>query len=376
VALTHRERFRAVLSGEQPDRPLVDLGGRVASISTPAYLALKAFMGFGDTLTGETLTLLNTINQFDERILENLHIPFRRLFLKPAADFRITYDQDGCFKDEWGVGYRPMGPHNERIGHPLAQSSLEDLNHFSWPDPSDPGRVMELADEARRLYRETGYCLVAGHISAGIFQDCWNLRGMARFMEDLAVDTEFAHALLQKVTDVHIGMWRFFLNEVGPYVDMVETADDLGGQTGTLISPHMYRQMIKPYHALLNSFIRSQTNAPILFHSCGAILPLIDDLIDIGVDILNPLQPLPGRMDPEILYHRYGDKLLFHGGLDVQSLLLTRTHEEVRCHVLRYLEVFGPTRYIMAPANTVLPGSLPHNLVEAYKTAYDFEWDH
>jgi uroporphyrinogen decarboxylase len=372
VALTHRDRFKAVLSGEKPDRPLVDFGGRVASISTPAYLALKKYLGFGDSLVGETRTLLNTIGQFDERILETFNIPFRRLFLHPAAGFSVVYGPDGSFKDEWGVGYQPMGPHNERIGHPLARARLEDLNHFPWPDPFDPGRVAGLMYEARRLYLETDYCLVAGHISAGIFQDCWNLRGMGRFMEDLALDPDFAHALLQRVTQIHIGMWKCFLDAVGPYVDMIETADDLGGQAGLLISPNMYRQMIKPYHAALNSVIRAQTRAPIFFHSCGAILPLIDDLIDIGVNILNPIQPLPGKMDPDMLFQRYGDRLFFHGGLDVQSLLLTGTPNDVRRHVRRYLEVLSPHRYIMAPANTVLPGSLPQNLAAAYQAAYDF----
>lgn len=366
---SQRERFRAVLSGETPDRPLVDLGGRVASISTPAYLALKAHLGLGEQLVDESVTLLNTIGRFDERILEAFEVPFRRVYLRPAAAFRVVYAGDGSFKDEWGVGYRPMGPHNERVGHPLADASLDDLEAFPWPDPDDPGRVDGLAGEARRLYDETGYCLVAGHISAGIFQDCWNLRGMARFLEDMALHPEFAQALLSRVTAIHIGMWACFLEAVGEYVDIVETADDLGGQSGPLISPKMYRELIKPHHATLNEAIRSRTRARILYHSCGAIMPLIDDLIEIGVDILNPIQPLPGLMDPETLQRRYGDRLLFHGGLDVQKLLLTGTPGQVRQHVQRYLAAFGRGRYIMAPANTVLPGTPPENLVAAYQAA-------
>lgn len=369
MVLSHRERFHAVLAGEQPDRPLVDLGGRVASLSAPAYLSLKRYLGFGEDLVDETLTLLNTIGRFDERILEAFDVPFRRLFLRPAAGFNLIYAPDGSFTDEWGVGYRPMGPHNERVGHPLAQADLEDLDSFDWPDPHDPGRIDGLADEARKLHRETNYCLIAGHISAGIFQDCWNLRGMARFMEDLAINPDFAEALLKRVTSIHTGMWECFLGAAGPYVDMVETADDLGGQNSLLISPGMYRRLIKPCHAALNSTIRSMSQARILYHSCGAIMPLIGDLIEIGVDILNPLQPLPGLMDPEMLHRRYGDRLLFHGGLDVQELLITGTPGQVRQHVQRYFEALGPRNYIMAPANTVLPGARPENLVAAYQAA-------
>jgi uroporphyrinogen decarboxylase len=373
VGMTNREQFYAVLSGEKPDRPLVDLGGRVASMSKPAYLQLKTYLGMGDGLAEETVTFLNTIGCFDERILQLFQVPFRRLFLHPAAGFQLEVAKDGSFKDEWGVGYQPIGSHNERTGHPLAQANLEDLEHYSWPDPNDPGRTAGLADEARRITETGGYCLAAGHISAGIFQDCWNLRGMARFMEDLARDQEFACALLDKVTAVHIGMWERFLEAVGTYVDMVETADDLGGQLGPLVSPVMYRKIIKPYHAALNEAIRLFTKAPIFFHSCGAILPLIDDLVEIGVNILNPIQPLPGLMDPELLARRYGDRLVFHGGLDVQSLLIDGESSQVRRHVQRYLHALGTNRYIMAPANTILVGAKPENIIAAFRAAAEYQ---
>jgi uroporphyrinogen decarboxylase len=373
VGMTNREQFYAVLSGEKPDRPLVDLGGRVASMSKPAYLQLKTYLGMGDGLAEENVTLLNTIGRFDERILQHFQVPFRRLFLRPAAGFQLEVAEDGSFKDEWGVGYQPIDSYNERTGHPLAQAKLEDLEHYSWPDPNDPERTAGLADEARRLSETGCYCLAAGHISAGIFQDCWNLRGMARFMEDLALDPEFACALLDKVTAVHIGMWEQFLEAVGPYVDMVETADDLGGQLGPLVSPVMYRKIIKPYHAALNEAIRLFTKAPIFFHSCGAILPLIDDLVEIGVNILNPIQPLPGLMDPELLARRYGDRLVFHGGLDVQSLLIDGDSSQVRRHVQRYLRALSTNRYIMAPANTILVGAKPENIIAAFRAAAEYQ---
>lgn len=369
MPLTHRERVRSMLSGEHPDRPVVDLGGRVASLCTPAYLALKAHLGFGAELVDETVTLLNTIGHLDERILQFFDVPFRRIYLRPPSSFRLEYAEDGSFSDEWGVKYIPRGPYNERVGHPLAEATLADLDRFPWPNPEEPGRVEGLAVEVRRLVAETDYSLVAGHISAGVFQDCWNLRGMAQFFEDMALNRDFAEALLDRVLAVHVGMWQHFLDAVGDCVDMVETADDLGGQAGPLISPAMYRDLIKPRHAALNAAIRGRTRAKILFHSCGAIAPLIDDLIDVGVDILNPIQPLPGRMDPETLGQRYGGRLIFHGGLDVQSLLLNGTPDQVRAHVRRYLAALGPERFIPAPANSVQPGTPPENLVAAYEAA-------
>ena len=372
MALTGRERVRAVLSGERPDRPVVDLGGRVASLSTPAYLDLKAHLGCGSSLTGESVSLLNTIGRFDERVLQRLDVPFRRVYLRPPSTFELAPAGDGSFRDEWGVGYRPVGPYNERVGHPLAAAGLADLDRFPWPDPHDPARVEGVAEEARRLYEESRCSLVAGAISAGIFQDCWNLRGMARFFEDLVLDRDFAEALLDRVLAVHVALWEHFLDAVGEHVDMVETADDLGAQTGLLISPRTYRDLIKPRHAALNAAIRGRTKARIFFHSCGAIMPLIDDLIEIGVDVLNPIQPLPGLMDPEGLKERFGGRLIFHGGLDVQTILPTGTLSQVGAEVRRYLDVLGPEGYIMAPANSVQPGTPPRNIVAAYEAARNF----
>ena len=296
-------------------------------------------------------------------------VPFRRVYLRPAAAFELVRAEDGSFHDEWGVGYRPKGPYNERVGHPLAQATLHDLDHFPWPEPYDPGRVEGLAEEARTLFQTTDYSLVAGAISAGVFQDCWNLRGMERFFVDMAQDRDFAEALLDRVLLVHTGLWENFLKAVGPYVDMVETADDLGGSTGPMISPRMYRDLIKPRHAALNATIRKYTQAKIFYHSCGAILPLIDDLIEIGVDVLNPIQPLPGLMDPETLRERFGGRLTFHGGLDVQTLLPSGTPDEVADHVRRYFEILGAENYIMAPTNSVQPGTPPENVAVAYATA-------
>jgi uroporphyrinogen decarboxylase len=371
MPLTHRERVELVLSGERPDRPVVDLGGRVASLSTPAYLDLKAHLGLGRALEGETITMLNTVGRIDERVLERFGVSLRRLYLRPGSTFELKVAEDGSFRDEWGVHYVPQGPYNERVGHPLAGATLDDLDDFPWPDPRDPGRVKGLAEEARRLYEETDYGLAAGHISAGIFQDCWNLRGMAQFLLDMAVDREFAEALLDMVTQVHTGMWEQFLDVVGEYVAVVGTADDLGTQTGLLISPDMYRDLIKPRHAALNETISERTDAKILFHSCGAIMPLVDDLLEIGVEVLNPIQPLPG-MAPEDFHARYGGRLVFHGGLDVQFVLPTGSPRDVRAHVRRYLEALGPDRYMMAPANSVQPGTPPENVVTAFDAALSY----
>ncbi len=370
--MNHRERVNAILSGRKLDKAIVDLGGRVASFCTPAYIELKKYLGFGDNIVSETITFLNTIGEIDQRVLEFFDIPIRRIFLKSASNFQLEILDDGSFFDEWGVKYVPRGFYNERTGHPLAIANINDLQTYSWPDPKEPGRVKNLKEDIIHLYRDTDYAIAAGHISAGIFQDCWNLRGMQKFFEDMISNKDFAIALLNKVAEIHIGLWEVFLNEVGDYIDIVETADDLGSQNGLLISPKMYREMIKPFHMKLNSMIHERTNAKIFFHSCGAIMSLISDIIDTGVDILNPIQPIKGKMDPMELKERFGNRLVFHGGLDVQELLLHASPKEVAAFVKRYYDALGVDHFIMAPTNSIQPGTPPENIVAAYRAAKDF----
>lgn len=364
---THRTRVRHLFSGAQPDRAVVDLGGFVSSFAVEAYLDLKAYLGFGRGWDSETVSAINTIADVDERVLAHFDIPFRRIYPLPPANFKIERKPDGSFKDEWGIELRPMGHYYERGGQPLAQATLADLDDYPWPHGGDPARFEGLREKARYLDKHTPYCLVAGAIWSGIFQECWYLRGMQRFMMDMMLDKKFAQALLDKVTHVHIQLWKAFLEQVGDYVDMVETADDLGGQNGPLLSPALYRELIKPVQARLFQSLRESTNAKIFYHTCGAVMPLLDDLVEIGVQVLNPIQPLPGLMEPEELAERYGDQLVFHGGLDVQKLLPLGNPEQIRAHVQRYYKALGTRRYIMAPANTILPGVPPQNLVAAYE---------
>jgi len=362
---------QCLLENRGTRRALVDLGGRVASFSTPAYLYFKNFLGLGSNLTAEeSVTFLNTIAEINEQILQTTGCLFRRVYLSPPQNFKKNIEADGSFYDEWKVKYEPRGFFNERTQPPLAGAqSITDLAAYPWPDPLDPGRLAGLRERVESLKRKPGIALVAGHISAGIFQDCWNLRGMQNFLEDMVVAPHFAEYLLDKITEIHLGLWDVFLSLVGEYVCMVETADDLGSQKGLLISPKMYRRMIKPRHERLNRHIRSRTRAKILFHSCGAIMPLIGDLIEIGIQILNPIQPLPGLMDPEILSQRFGKDLIFHGGLDVQKLLLEGTPAQIREHVRHYYQTLGVERYIMAPTNSIQPGTPPENIMAAYACA-------
>lgn len=360
-----------VFNKGKPEKAVVDLGGRVASFSKPAYLEFKKYLGMGEELSpNESLTMLNTIGDFEEDVYNLVGCQFRRIFLNSPPPLRLSNSRDESFYDEWGVKYIQRGHFNERTDPPLRNAkSIDELVSFTWPNPGNIQRIKGLEEKIKKLKQDPNITIVAGHVSAGIFQDCWNLRGMQKFLEDMIVNPLFARALMEKVTDIHIGFWNAFLSIVGPDVDIVETADDLGTQTGMLISPRMYREQVKPFHKKLNHAIREKTQAKILFHSCGAVFPVIEDLIEIGVAILNPIQPIEGKMDPCMLKERFGGRLYFHGGLDVQKILLYGTPEEVEKHVKNYFTLLGPENYIMAPTNSIQPGTPPENVLAAYRAA-------
>jgi uroporphyrinogen decarboxylase len=172
------------------------------------------------------------------------------------------------------------------------------------------------------------------------------------------------------VVEVEMAYWKLFLNAVGPYVHIIQRASDLGTQLSPFISPRMYRELLKPVESRIMAYIRSLApKAKLWFHSCGAVSDLIDDFIDIGVEILNPVQPLATGMDSFTLKKRYGDRLCFHGGIDLQEAL-PGSGEDVRREVETRISALGPGGgYILAPANHIQNDTPAENVVLLYEHA-------
>jgi uroporphyrinogen decarboxylase len=191
------------------------------------------------------------------------------------------------------------------------------------------------------------------------------LRGMDRWMMDLAGDPEFAHALLRKVTDLMIASARSYLDVVGPFVDLITISDDLGSQKGPLISPAMYREMVKPYHAELVSAIKEYGKLKIFYHSCGDVYRLLPDLIEAGFDVLNPVQVSAGEMaDTARLKREFGDKLTFCGGVDTRWVMPHGTPDDVRREVRRRIADLAPGGgYIAATVHCIQPDVPPENIL-------------
>ncbi len=364
--MTSRERFLAALSHRQPDRVPVDLMGTAGGLTDHALLQLRSYLG----LQGEPRRFRGgtNVNYYDDQVLEALGVDARRVWMRsPAATLRP--EGDGLARDEWGLHYREVGGLLQRTDPPLAEAGEEDLAGYVWPDARDPARVAGLADEAAALCNDTDYAVVARAPCAGFLDlACW-LRGMEQFMLDLALDPGFARALIGHVRDVELGLYEAYLKAVGPYVQMVETVDDYAGNAGLLISPGAFNEFIAPARRELNQLIRSLApQAAIFLHSDGDLTKLAEPLIACGVEVLNPVQPLPGAPHLQ-LKARYGDRLCFHGGIDTTETLHGTPDEVADAVRQRIAELGGGGGYILAPCNHILDDVRPANIVRLFEAA-------
>ncbi len=217
--------------------------------------------------------------------------------MKSPWKFKVREMPDDSFYDEFNLRWKKASYYYDIVERPLSGISLSDLEHAVWPDPYDKGRVEGLNVEAARLRETTDCAIVADIMCGGPFEQACMLRGYDEFPIDLAADPKFARALLEKITETDIALWDAFLSAVGDKVDVVCQGDDLGTQKGLFISPKMYREFIKPCHKRIYDFIHSKTNAKVFMHSCGSVYDVVPDLIEAGVEILNPLQYTAAKMD-------------------------------------------------------------------------------
>lgn len=367
--MNHRERVLAVLNKKLPDRVPMDLCESASFINDPAYFALKKYLNIeGDV---ESFRKNFTANYYDQRVLQALDIDFRHVWLKPPTGYQNKTYADGTFSDEWGVVYRLLGNERAIVKYPLMDADESDLDKYPWLDPFAPGRAEGLAERARDLYQNTDYAISAhaAH-NYGFFDTAWIMRGFDNFLVDLMINKPFAKHLLGKILDIFLGLHEVYLNEVGPHLQMIAFCEDYGMQNAPFISPALYKEMLQPYHKELFAFIKKKApQVKIMFHSCGAVYPLIPLLIEAGIDILNPIQHTANGMDPLKIKKEFGSEVIFHGGIDVQHAL-AGTVEGVEKEVKSMIDMLGENGgYIVAPANVVAGETPPENIASLYRTA-------
>jgi uroporphyrinogen decarboxylase len=379
--MTARQRVLKALNHQQGDRVPIDLGGFQTGIHRGAYVQLLEHLGLHDDVT-----IMDPVQQLArpcEAMLERFHVDTRYLFVHGPDSFTGSIEQntrDGRLwhdlKDEWGVVWSmpdDQSLYMDISHHPLADASLGDLADYPFPKGNDPTRFTGVRQEALRLRKETPYALCTS-IGGVVYEICWYMRGLERWFTDMIENPAFCEALLDRTLAFWMGYYSEFLKEAGDLIDVVMIGDDLGGQSGPLFSPQFYRQVVKPRQKRLVQHIKSLTPAKVWYHTCGSVMQLIPDLIDNGIDILNPVQISAAGMDPKLLKSRYGDRLVFWGGgIDTQHVLPFASPDEVRKDVQRNLRAFKPGGgYVFNSVHNIQSGVPPKNMVALFDAAYEY----
>ena len=363
--MNSRERVEKTLNHQQPDKVPIDLGGLVTTIEADAYEDLKRYLH----LEMETLVMVRAHVVPDEEILKKFEIDTRYIRPYPTQKWADVNKQDTIL-DSWGIKWhRPKGSYYfDPIKHPLANCSYHELEYYRYPDLWNKEYEKELNSQAESMYKDTDYFLIADSLGVGIFETAWLLRGFENFMIDLILNKDFANKLLDIILEEKKEFFGKFLDVVGPYVGMVMCADDLASQQGPLISPEIYRKMIKPRHNELFSFIKGKVDAKLFYHSCGAVRDLIDDLVDVGVEVLNPIQVSAKNMDTKCLKQEFGEKVVFWGGgCDTQKILPFGTTKEVSAEVKERISDLKPGGgFVFAQVHDIQPDTPPENIIAMY----------
>ena len=381
AALTPRERVLRALNHQAPDRVPIDLGGNQTGIHKIAYRNLIDRLGLREEI--EIMDLVQQLARPSEAVLERLRVDTRYVFAGGAESFKggiVRRERGGRtwqdFTDEFGVTWSMPEdrPYYFDISHsPLAGLSVGEIKAWPFPKGNDPTRFAGLRERALRLRKETPCAVVSG-ISGVVYEICWYMRGLENLMVDLVQQPEAVEAIIDRTLGFWLGWFDLFLKEVGDVVDVVMIGDDLAGQNGPLFSPKIYRSIVKPRQKKLVQFIRSRTQARIWYHTCGSALAYIPELLDNGVDILNPVQISARGMDPARLKAEFGGRLVFWGGgIDSQKVLPFASPAEVREHVRRNLEAFKPGGgYVFNNVHNIQADVPADNVLAMYDAAYEF----
>jgi uroporphyrinogen decarboxylase len=378
--MTPRERVLAAIHHEQPDRVPIVLGASNATgMKMRPYRRLKDLLG----IRAEDRYLygwpeLGTADP-DEDTLQRLHSDVRGVHDRLPADVyernRSRPPHEPRF-DDWGTGQKEIEPGVWFPGiHPLAEAqAIDALERYPWPDMDDPSRVAHVREHARRLAQENRYAILATPWLLFPLERAFALQGMDKFLLNLALYPEFAQALLTRIAELCKRLMGHFLAELGDNVDIIKIGDDLGTQESLLISPKMYRRMLKPIHADYIAFIKQRSHAKVFFHTDGDVFDLVEDFIEIGVDILNPIQTSAGKMaNLAELKQRYGSHICFCGAIDTQRILPYGSPQEVRREVRRVIELLGPSGgYLLAAVHTIMDETPPENILAMVEAVDEF----
>ncbi len=399
--MNHRERVLAALRHEEPDQVPIDFGATVDStIMATAYQELRQELGLGSSLT-RVLDIAQQTAVIEDDVRQAMGVDLAPVFDEPRewrigtladgspaempAKFRPQLQADGSrivVDREGNVVFKmpKRGHYFDPVHAPLANVTgigdldehIDDITHYDTPSHLDKS-YEERAREVKALRGNTDYALV-GFFGGHILQAGQVLRGWEEFLMDLLKNKSFAHALMERLTEAHLERFERYAATIAPHVDVIQFEEDLGMQDRPLMSPEVYREMIKPYHQKLFAFAKSCSDAYLLLHTDGAVAPFIPDFIEMGIDAINPVQVSAAGMDSKFLKREFGRDITFWGaGCDSQVVLPFGSPQEVEDEVKRRIDDLAPGGgFVFAPIHNVQAGVPTENAVTMFRTAQEY----
>ncbi len=375
-----RQRLLTALDHREPDHAPFDLGStQITGIHIIAYRRLRQALG----LPATEPELCDSIQQLalpEEDLLQRLQVDTRGLYPLNSHNWGVVEEDAGDhwrYRDEWGITHvRPKqdGLYYSIREVPIPNPTPEAIRRHPWPDMGAAWRIDGLRKQAER-YRAEGFAVVLKDAFAGIFEFAQRIVGMEKLLMLMALDASLAGVLFDKLLELKLAYWQTALSELGDVVDVVTYADDYGTQRSQLISPAMFRQQIKPrVRQIFALQAKLAPHAKRFFHSDGNVRPLIPDFIEMGVDILNPVQATAVGMNLAELKQEYGQYLTFWGGgVDTQGVLPLGSPEQVREEVRRNIEILAPGGgYVFNSIHNIQADVPPENIIAMWEAWRDF----
>ncbi len=373
MLMSSKDRIVATIKREEPDRVPLALWGSYYSLNDGVYFNTLKYLHLGGPLPPFRRYMPRNSNYYDDRILDKLDTDVRYVWsgFTDLGGARM----DGNKKDAWGVEWQKSGPNITCVKSPLAGLSIDEVANYNWPDPEHYLDIDLMRDRIVFLKKEYPKHAIAARAvnSYGPFEQAAELRGRENFYMDMVTETKLVQLIVDKCAEVIIRAQEIYLDIVGKDLDFFEVpGDDYGGTQDIMISPVSFDSIFKPaLKKIIDSVKDFNPKLPVAFHSDGAITKIIPGLIEAGVDILNPLEPLP-VMDWAGIKKKYSDDLCFMGGVDLKEALTGKV-EDVEEDVKRCIKTFGEGGgYILTSANHIQVDVPSQNIVALFEAGKKF----
>lgn len=369
ASMTHRERVLAAVDHQETDRTPIDFSGTLATTIVPStYESLKRHLGetHETTIGWKRQQLVLPA----ESILRRFDVDTRPLKLGDYDGGKARVLSTHKMIDNWGTTWsKEVGGHYLNVDGPFYKTEADPalIEAYDWPDHDNPGLYQGLKQQAEDLHHGTNYAVILD-LGIGIVTRAQFVRGFMEFLMDMTFQPEFAKSLLEKLGQIWIRIARHALQQVGHLVDVVFWGDDYGMQQAPMFRPQHFTDLVKPVNQRMVTTVKELSDARVLLHSCGSIAPMIPDMIDTGIDALNPVQVSADNMDPAKLKAEFGDRLAFWGGIDTQDVLPFRTPAEVSKNVRFIIKTLGKGGgYVLSTVHNIQDQVPPENIVAMFE---------